>query len=192
MGECDANPEYMKISCAPVCQSCDYLTIEGRCPLDSAGPDVWFAGDLDRMFRRLSEEEPYLSQYKVEILSSPETHDGGPWVLTMENVVTDEEAARLIELGAAEGYVRSTDVGATLPDGSSESVVSTGRTSMNAWCMNAQCTEDRHVKAVVERIGSMTRIPDVNSEYLQLLKYETGQLYVFACAEWIQSLLPSH
>jgi prolyl 4-hydroxylase len=176
MGECSENPQYMKANCAPVCQSCNFLEILGRCPLDALGPDVWEAGDLDRMFRRLSTGEEYRSQYSVEILSSPETHDGGPWVLTMDNVVTEEEAARLIELGALEGYVRSTDVGELLPDGSTEKVVSPGRTSTNAWCMSDECTEDRHVRAIMERITNMTRIPKVNSEHFQLLKYETGQL----------------
>lgn len=146
--------------------------------MDANGPDVWAAGDLERMFRRLSTDELYLSNYNLTVLSSPETRNGGPWVLTMDNVITEEEAERLIELGALEGYVRSTDVGATLPDGTQESIVSTGRTSTNAWCMSAECYEDRHVKAVVERITKMTRIPEINSEHLQLLKYEPGQLYV--------------
>ena len=93
----------MKKSCAPVCQSCDYVTIEGRCPLDPEAVDAWYPGDLDKMFEKLT-SEPYLSEYDVQILSSPKTH--GPWVITMENVVTEEEATRLIELGGIEGRYR--------------------------------------------------------------------------------------
>ena len=84
------------------------------------------------MFEKLT-QEPYLSEYSVEILSSPAT--GGPWVITMEDVVSQEEADRLIQLGAEEGYARSADVGKMKADGTSESDVNTGRTSHNAWCV---------------------------------------------------------
>ena len=91
-GECSKNPKYMKKSCAPACQSCEYLAIEGRCPLDPEAPRAWESGDLDKMFQRLS-SEPFKTEYQVEILSSPPE---GPWVITMENVVSEEEAKRLL------------------------------------------------------------------------------------------------
>lgn len=107
----------METKCAPACQSCEMLTVEGRCPLDPGAPVAWEKGDLNKMFEQLT-QEPYLSEYSVEILSSPAT--GGPWVITMENVVTPEEAERLIELGGEEGYERSTDVGKMKLDGTTE------------------------------------------------------------------------
>ncbi|OEU19820.1 hypothetical protein FRACYDRAFT_224545 [Fragilariopsis cylindrus CCMP1102] len=94
----------------------------------------------------------------------------------MDNFVNDEEADRLIELGSVEGYVRSTDVGPMKPDGSTEEIVSTGRTSSNAWCSN-ECINDEFVKAVTGRISNMTQFPEVNSEDLQLLRYGPGQKY---------------
>jgi hypothetical protein len=97
-GECTANPKYMKKSCAPACFSCDYLSVEARCPIDPEAPNAWGPGDLDAMFTRLS-TEPFLTEYSVNVLSSPQM-TGGPWVITMENVVTEKEAERLIELGA--------------------------------------------------------------------------------------------
>jgi prolyl 4-hydroxylase len=101
----------MKLSCGPACFSCDMLSIEKRCPMDREiiGPDVWSPGDLDKVFRKLS-SEPYKSKYDVKVLSSPDNIDRGPWVLTMENFVGEDEANRLIELGSVEGYERSTDV----------------------------------------------------------------------------------
>ena len=96
-GECDANPTYMKRNCAPACFSCDYLSIEARCPIDPNATNAWEPGDLNAMFTRLT-SEPFLSQYSVEILSSPDT-TGGPWVITMDNVVNEGEVKRLIELG---------------------------------------------------------------------------------------------
>lgn len=87
----------MKKSCAPACFSCEYLSVEHRCPLDPNATNAWEPGDLNAMFERLT-SEPYLSQYSVEILSSPQK-TRGPWVITMDNVVTEEEAITLIELG---------------------------------------------------------------------------------------------
>jgi len=97
-------------------------------------------------------------------------------VLTLDNFITDEEADRLIELGDVEGYERSMDVGDIQLDGTASDVVSAGRTSSNAWCSN-ECLEDELVKGVNKRISSMTQIPEVNSEDLQLLRYGVGQKY---------------
>ena len=136
--------------------------------MDPNAPNAWESGDLDKMFEKLS-AEPYLSKYDVEVLSSPKT--GGPWVLTMENVVDEAEAARLIELGGLEGYKRSTDVGKVKGDGTFEAKESTGRTSTNAWCQN-ECYEDTVAQNVIHRLSNLTGINETNSEYLQLLRYE--------------------
>lgn len=153
------------------------LSIEKRCPMDreTIGPDVWSPGDLDKMFRRIS-SEPYKSKYDVKILSSPDNEESGPWVLTMENFVSDEEAERLIELGSIEGYERSMDIGEMQPDGNAGSVVSKDRTSTNAWCSN-ECIKDELVVGVNTRMSNMTEIPMLNSEDLQLLRYKPGQKY---------------
>lgn len=34
LGECEANPGYMKLKCAPVCGTCEDLSISNRCPLN--------------------------------------------------------------------------------------------------------------------------------------------------------------
>mmetsp|Transcript_52254 Transcript_52254/g.79322 ORF Transcript_52254/g.79322 Transcript_52254/m.79322 type:complete len:197 (-) Transcript_52254:195-785(-) len=94
----------------------------------------------------------------------------------MENVVSEEEAKRLIELGADEGYAQSQNVGKVLPTGETERLNSTTRTSMNAWC-NEECYKDELAEAVMYRLSNLTGIPDQNSEYLQLLRYQTGQFY---------------
>jgi prolyl 4-hydroxylase len=165
----------MKKQCSPVCQTCEYLSVENRCPIDPEAPNAWGPGDLDKMFTKLT-TEPYLSKYDVEILSSPKTTGGGPWVITMENVVSELEAERLIELGAVEGYKRSADIGKLRADGTHESKVNAGRTSTNAWCQN-ECYEDEVVQRVIHRISNVTDIPEPNSESLQLLRYEPEQFY---------------
>ncbi len=174
MGECQANSLYMETSCAPVCHSCDKLTIEGRCPLDPNATNAWGPGDLNQMFERLS-SEPFLSQHDVQILSSP-TLNNGPWIITMENVVTAEEATRLIELGNVEGYEQSMEVDEPGPDGVLEEMISEDRTSYNAWCQN-ECYQDEIALRVIHRLSDITGIEEANSEYLQLLRYEPGQYY---------------
>jgi hypothetical protein len=44
-GECDSNAVYMLPNCAPVCGSCEALTIEGRCPIDANAFNVWGPGE---------------------------------------------------------------------------------------------------------------------------------------------------
>jgi hypothetical protein len=104
-GMCDSEPEWMLRDCGPMCGSCHAHTIEDRCPVDPDAPNAWGPGDLNRLFMKLS-SEPYLSKHDVQILSSPDT-TGGPWIITMENVVSEEEASRFIELGSQMGFQRS-------------------------------------------------------------------------------------
>ena len=171
----------MITSCAPVCMSCDMLLLEKRCPIDQNAKSAWEPGDLDKMFEHLISDE-IASKYPVTILSRD------PWVVTLDDVVSEEEAERLIGLGAKQGYERSEDVGALQPDGSYGSVVSEGRTSSNAWCLDA-CYNDRLALKVTERLSELTMIDDKHSEYLQLLRYEPGEFYeVSLCVLWSSDL----
>ncbi|CAJ1958848.1 unnamed protein product [Cylindrotheca closterium] len=172
-GECEENPGYMKMNCAPACQSCYYLSTETRCPIDPEAPLAWQAGDLDRMFQKLT-QEPYLTKYNVTILASPNTN--GPWVITMENLIQPDEADRLIALGQEMGFERSKGMAKIHPDGTPEHVVSDARTSTQTWCRE-DCSADPMSRQVIERLSNLTGIDEMNSEYLQLLEYEPGQYY---------------
>jgi hypothetical protein len=163
-GECEKNKKYMISSCAPACMTCDKLTVESRCPIDPDAKAAWESGSLNAMFERLT-SEPIITQYNVTILSSPPE----PWVVIVDGVVTEEESKRFIELGDVEGFERSQDVGAKNPDGTYGSIVSTGRTSTNAWC-NEKCHDDPVAVTVQKRLSYLTMINETNSEYLQLLK----------------------
>jgi len=168
-GECERNKKYMITNCAPACLSCDILMIDKRCPIDPDATAAWEAGSLNAMFEHLI-SEPIASKYPVTIYSRD------PWVITLDDVVSEEEALRLIELGGIEGYKRSEDVGAKKADGSYGSIVSTGRTSHNAWCVE-KCYKDPMAQDVIRRLSELTMISERNSEYLQLLRYEPGQFY---------------
>ena len=70
------------------------------------------------------------------------------------------------------------DVGPVKFDGSHDSQQSKGRTSENAWCSVRQgCRQEEIPNRIHERIAEVLTIPAVNSEDLQILKYEVGQFY---------------
>mmetsp|Transcript_8247 Transcript_8247/g.12638 ORF Transcript_8247/g.12638 Transcript_8247/m.12638 type:complete len:442 (-) Transcript_8247:110-1435(-) len=187
LGECEANPGYMDVKCAPACQTCEKILFETRCPIDPSLPDAWGPGDLNKMFEKITTEEEF-EKYNPRILSRPalsieqgddsdtEDYQVGPWVVVLDEFITEEECETLIKLGHVEGYKRSSDVGKMKFDGSFESNINDGRTSNNAWCQH-DCYEDPTAKRVMERIENITGIPEQNSEFLQLLKYEVGQYY---------------
>ena len=71
---------------------------------------------------------------------------------------------------------RSTDTGARDNTGHFDKVVSTSRTSYNAWCQGT-CWEDPTVQKVMARAESMLNISLMNSETLQVLEYRPEQYY---------------
>ena len=105
IGECENNPKYMLLHCAPVCQTCHQISFEHRCPFDNDAPTVWQQGDLQKMFERITTEQYYVDQFNPTILSQD------PWIVTLDNVATKEECERMIKLGSDRGYERSKDVG---------------------------------------------------------------------------------
>ena len=68
-----------------------------------------------------------IQQYKPTVYSRPSYVDGdtedtadyqlGPWVVVLDDFLTEDECERLIQLGAYEGYNRSSDVGEMMEDG---------------------------------------------------------------------------
>lgn len=179
IGECEANPPYMVLQCAPACFTCEKLAFETRCPLTELPPNIWEPGDLDRMFEGIVTDEYYKTNYNPQVILKPGMEAGAqdaPWVVIVDDFLSEEECDTLIRLGADRGYERSMDVGQKKFDGTYESHLSQGRTSANAWCLE-KCYEDEVTQGVLRKIENLTAIPDSHSEYLQLLKYEETQFY---------------
>jgi prolyl 4-hydroxylase len=193
----------MQIQCAPACYSCHLIDFETRCPYNASEPTILLPGSLDQLFVRLTTDPWYVQTYAPTIHSMPEPTSAnipqGPWVVTLDNFLTDEEADRLIYLGGQQGYEISMDVGPQKFDGyvsvamgichgtstqnalhpcnrSFEGYSNERRTSTNAWCQD-ECYNDTLTQQVLRKIENATGVPDENSEYLQLLKYEVGQFY---------------
>jgi prolyl 4-hydroxylase len=190
VGECEENEKYMKTNCAPACYSCDLLDIRHRCPIEPDNVCIWKPGDLNTLFENIVDNADGKGEYEKfnpKALSRPKmSRNGtqvegvevdGPWIVLLENFVSEEEADRLVEIGKQQGYERSADVGKEKPDGSHDSLVSEARTSHNTWCQEKSCYEDPMVKPVIERIAEVSKTGVQNSEYLQLLQYEPSQYY---------------
>lgn len=195
----------MTVNCAPACKTCNLIDIKNRCPpLVDAIPAL-HPGDLNKMFYRILRNAPgnrtltddekkeleitKTPIYTVNVHSRPGTDmvdstsvamdkSLPPWVITFDSFLTEEECEALIQLGHEHVYKRSEDVGALKFDGSFESIQNDRRTSENAWCSDHDGCRGKDVPTRVhQRIAIALNIPAVNSEDMQLLKYESGQFY---------------
>jgi len=99
----------------------------------------------------------------------------GPWVVVLDNFLTDEECDRLIQLGKDQEYKPSTEQRINRDGTATENTVSRRRTSTNTFCHN--CREDAIAGCVTDKIATITGFPVEFSEDLQLLQYRPGQFY---------------
>merc|ERR1719491_274345 len=90
----------------------------------------------------------------------------GPWVVTLDNFLSDAECERLIELGE-----RNSDDA----DVYEEEEIDPS-TSLQSWC-HSDCYNDPVMEGIIERMSDVTGIPKEYSEYLQMLKYSAQQKY---------------
>lgn len=122
-GECEENADYMKINCAPACQTCDLLDIRLKCPITEDNEMVYKPGDLNALMERIvdnSDGKGTYLQYNPKAISRPKVRsDGtaapgvevdGPWIVLFENFISEKEAEALIAAGTKKGYERSADV----------------------------------------------------------------------------------
>ena len=139
---------YYHHSTQPACFSCEKIDHRIRCPFDQKAKKAWKAGDVDEMFTRIT-TDPKFVRYQPKIHSRPPeeltsfvpaVHDtripdgDAPWLVTLDNFLTDEECDRLIELGGKIGYKQSYEVGKENFDGTYGAASTDDRTSYNAWC----------------------------------------------------------
>mmetsp|Transcript_39945 Transcript_39945/g.96406 ORF Transcript_39945/g.96406 Transcript_39945/m.96406 type:complete len:479 (-) Transcript_39945:128-1564(-) len=100
----------------------------------------------------------------------------GPWIVTIEDFVTQDQVDALKGHGERQGYSRSYD-GVQKDDGSWERIPVEWRTSGESFCNSPQCLEDPAVRDLMANVTSTLGIPESHCDYLQLLKYTTGQFY---------------
>lgn len=201
LGECNKpGNEYMRVHCAPACQECNAIDIQTRC--QSLGvdgnitPPVLVPGGLNTMFERIVLNVPTegMLDYTANILSRPSKSNVNikedsffrdfaqpPWLITLDNFLSVEEANDLIELGNTHGYevITFEQTGQTDMMGVEvDSITSRQCTGQKSWCTyTEECRTDTLVQEIQNRIAKVTGIPVVNSEHLEIIKYEVGQHY---------------
>ena len=169
-GECEKNPGWMVINCPSSCNSCHLLDHKVRCDRDRLGipkDHVYKPGEMEAMFKEI--EGKFGDRYDVTVLSTE------PWVVTFDNFLTDIEITELIS-SVNGNWERSTDTGSQNEFGETGRVLSSSRTSNNAWC-RWECDANPHVQNIVKKIEEITHVPSPNFESFQVLRYEIGQKY---------------
>ena len=185
-GECTNNPGWMIVNCCQACEEKEgyghLIDSEVRCTRErlNATKAAFDVGSLNDLFTRWATEDKF-QQYEPNVISSPgKTHGAehdGPWILTFDSFIDDEEIEALLKGGEYGGFERSTDQGKVVASsGEKEKVVSTSRTSSNAWCRR-ECERLPGVRRVSKRIEEISGIPQGNYESFQILKYEVGEFY---------------
>jgi len=174
-GECEKNPGWMIVFCGKTCGKCDLLLQKQRC-VPEVFNDTKYRyedalqkqGDLTRIFENVLAEFP-----TTQVLLKPPK---GPWLVKLPNFVTMLERDTLLNLTIPH-VKRSTDQGTFNKEGIQEQIVSTGRTSSNAWCMSETCMSNPIVQGLTEKIAKLLLVPTKNFESYQVLQYKLGQKY---------------
>lgn len=169
-GECEKNPGWMIINCPVSCNACELRDPKIRCNrqrLNITEDHVYAPGDMNAMFESI--EKDFGSRYGVTVVSTD------PWVVTFDNFLTEEEMDAILATNEGK-FERSTDTGQANEFGETGRTLSQGRTSSNSWC-RGECETHPLVQQVVRKIEEVTRVPSVNFESFQVLRYENGQKY---------------
>eukprot|EP00038_Savillea_parva_P027121 m.57645 g.57645 ORF g.57645 m.57645 type:complete len:376 (-) comp7779_c0_seq1:2444-3571(-) len=172
-GECEKNKGYMVLNCPKACEFCDsaeLLDPDNRCKRGAdVQPEIPEVGGLSAIFERLTTDPEFVERY------SPTVHSRDPWVVTLENVVSPDEASQLLD-AVGDGFERSSSAGQKKADGALERNINDYRTSHNAWCMGL-CNDTEVNKVLQQRIADLTMTRIQAQESFQVLRYEVGQYY---------------
>lgn len=164
-GECKKNPNYMFSQCS---EECDMLGIKNeeyseKCTRIN-DTEALLPFTLNKLFLSIPNDFKYLT---------PEIVSDEPPIIVFDNFASDEECDAFIKYAYGK-YTRST--GLKVEDFKITSIETPIRTSLNTWCQTPQCMDNVHIKNVTSRVSEVTKIPEVNFEYAQLL-------YYFACVD---------
>ena len=191
---CDDNPTVMKQQCAPACQSCDFvLHMHERCKPDPNAKKAIENGGMDLLFERIIDgardsgyeptiwsrpkkmpnEHGYLMPCEEDVTNPCGVYDG-PWVVTLENFVTQKEVDKLKEWGSELGYDRSKAADQILDVRTSSHAVRKKKKLLSA-------------RAVVDSPLSITLVSnahclyDISSLFSGVLDYATPTLLWLQC-----------
>ena len=169
-GECAKNPGFMKIECAHSCNTCSFRDYKKRCRRDPAHTpamrELHPQLGLDAWMEHAAAQE----QYAPRVLSRD------PWLIVFDEFLDGNDIAALRAAFDTRKLERSSNVGRMNALGRYEKSIDSSRTSENSWC-DGDCARLPGVSSISQRIGNLTGCSELNSEFLQMLRYEHGQYY---------------
>ena len=122
-------------------------------------------GGVQRMFERAANVSEF----------SPTVLNRDPWVLQLDDFLSEEEAARLVK-ACGDRFEQSVHE-------SRGSSVRTVRSSLQCWytprpgCSEPSCHADALLQQVQERVAALTLAPTVNLGNAQIVRYDPGGFY---------------
>mmetsp|Transcript_24267 Transcript_24267/g.76914 ORF Transcript_24267/g.76914 Transcript_24267/m.76914 type:complete len:317 (-) Transcript_24267:199-1149(-) len=163
-GECESNSAFMLTSCARSCAKVANAqdAYRARCPRPEGSQPALVPGAMNSTFERVLREFAHLG---------PELVSTDPPVLLFHSFLSAEEADAFIAHGKGK-YTESRGVGVD-SEGRMTDVKTEIRTSSHTWCQEAECLDDPLVQRVTARVSDVTRTPEANGEFAQLVYYNS-------------------
>lgn len=169
--ECELAPGMMVSYCPKTCKLCHLRDSKKRCTrsqLNISSTGSFKDNELHTMFKNI--EKNFSDKYEISILSK------SPWIVTLENFVTDEEIDAIISTNK-DNFQRSTAIDKNIDiHGNILGDAVEARTSSTAWC-NFPCENNTAVQGLFQRVQEIVQVPLNKFEYMQVLKYQKGQFY---------------
>ena len=146
--------------------------------------NIWKTGDSDDMYERIVQEFP---EYSPTVLSRPEdsayarvandheTSVGvGPWLVQLENLLTDEECDAMI--AQTKVAIDGSDFALLANDEEDED--GGACQSTQAWCDPDHCMKDAILQNAWQKIEELVGLPfDTHTEPVHFIQYVPGQKY---------------
>lgn len=158
-----------------------------HCALDySKIQNIWKTGDSDAMYERIVRDFP---QYSPTVLSRPEDSEYakeaqdhntdvgvGPWLVQIEDFLTDEECDAMIEQTRIAIDDKENDYSLLANDMDTEK--GSACQSTQCWCDPDDCMEDPVLKPVWKKIEELVGLPfHTHTEPVHFIQYVPGQRY---------------
>ena len=133
-----------------------------------------YKGDINKIFERI------LTDYQQY---SPTVHSRDPWLVSMDNLLDDDECAGIIEaVGGKRGeYIKPSTTAKPVRQPNGQVVLTDVpdqiRTSHNAWCQHRGCYDHPVHESVIQRIMGIVGLHPNNAEHMQPLRYGPNEDY---------------
>lgn len=177
-GFCDMDVVFMLNFCPLACRTCEDTEQFHRCagrrhPLAPAAMDR--KSGLDSLFQSIKSGGEEWDAYRPEFVSYPNENEGDgddPYIVILQDFLSDEEADHLVSLGSALGWTPSYH-GSVGKSWNEERTSIQKLKSSSCFDSNA-CSDDPVYQRIVKRMSSVTHVNSSNFEPLEFVKYDQG------------------